>query len=157
MLFTSNPTLLWALLTLLLSAVLLILVPWRLVKAYLPYGLLLGTGQALIIVWLFQFFLKFWQLTGDPVVLGFTTLFTPLAWIAPTIIFAYFFPKGRPWYYIAGYILLFASGAIVAQLLLEQAGMWWSISWNPLFTGLLAIFTHSVLTAGLLMTRARVS
>lgn len=153
----ADPTLLWVLLTVFLFVILFILVPWRLIKAYLPCGLLLGTGQAVIIVWLFQFNLNFWQLTGDPVILGFTTLLTPIAWIAPTIVFAAYFPEKKYWYYIAAYVLLFAVGAMVAQVLLEQAGMWQSIRWNPLFTAMLATFTHSVLTIGLLATRARVS
>jgi cytochrome c biogenesis protein CcdA len=93
---------------------------------------------------------------GDPAVLGIATVFTPIAWIAPTIIFADYFPKDRPWYYIVGYILLFAAGAVVAQILLEQAGLWRSIRWNPLLTGLLATGTHTVITIALLTTRSRI-
>ncbi|MCR3922327.1 MAG: hypothetical protein NUK65_07425 [Firmicutes bacterium] len=100
--------------------------------------------------------MNLWQLVGDPVLLGITTLFTPIAWIAPTIIFAAYFPAERPWYYIVGYIFLFAGGAVVAQLVLEQLGLWRSIRWNPLFTGLLATGTHSLITIVLLTTRAKI-
>ena len=145
-----------SLLTVLLYIILLILVPVRLVKQYVSLGLAVGTLQAIIVLWIFQFQLALWQLIGDPVVLGITTVFTPIAWIAPTIIFAAYFPTDRPWYYIIGYILLFAVGAVVAQILLEQVGMWRSIRWNPLLTGLLATGTHTVITIALLTTRARI-
>ena len=152
----ANQWLLWLLLTILLYVALVILVPKSRVKAYIPYGLLLGFGQAIIIIWLFQFYLQNWALIGDPVIFGFSTVFTPLAWIPPTIIFAAFFPKNKRWYHIIGYILLFAVGAVGTQFLLEQLGMWQSIRWSLLWTGLLATATHSILTIALLATKARV-
>ncbi|EEG76346.1 hypothetical protein [Dethiobacter alkaliphilus] len=152
----ANLWFLWLLLTVFLFVALFFLVPVKKIRAYLPFGIFLGVGLAVIVIWTFQFFLQYWEVTGDPVILGFTTLFTPLAWIPPTIIFAAYFPKYKRWYNVIGYVLLFAVGSMVVQYLLEQVGMWQSFRWNVLWTGLLATGTHTVLTAVLVLTKAHV-
>lgn len=156
MTIATNPWVLWLLLTILLFTALFILVPRRIIRQYLLFGLVLGFIQAIVIVWLFQFVLQCWELVGDPAILGIATLFTPIAWIAPTIIYAAYFPQDRRWYYIAGYVLLFALGAVVVQLILEALGMWRDIRWNPVLTGLLATASHVIITIVMLKTRARV-
>ncbi len=155
MLLFANKWVLWLALTMLLYIVLFILVPSRIIKQYLLFAVVTGFLQAVIIVWLFQIYIGYWQLVGDPVILGVTTLFTPAAWISPTIIFAAYFPKGRQWYYIVGYILIFAAGAVATQIFLEQLGMWRSISWTPLMTGGLAVAAHTVITVTLFKTSLR--
>jgi hypothetical protein len=151
----ANQWLWWLLLTVALYITLFVLVPVRTVKDFALFGLVFGAGQAILILWLFQFLLNTWRVVGDPVILGMTTVFTPIAWIPPTIIFAAFFPKDKPWYYILGYILFFAAGAVVVQLLLEQIGLWQDVRWNPLLTGLLATATHTVITVYLILTGIR--
>ena len=145
----------WLLLTLLLYIALFVLVSGRTIKDYALFGLVFGAGQAILVLWLFQFLLNMWRLVGDPVLFGITTLFTPIAWIPPSIIFATYFPKNKPWYYIIGYILIFAAGAVVVQFFLEQIGLWQDVRWNLLLTGLLATTTHTVITVYFILTGIR--
>lgn len=151
----ANEWLWWLILTVSLYVALFILVPGRIIKDYILFGIVFGAGQAVLVVWLFQLFLNTWRLVGDPVLMGITTLFTPFAWIPPAIIFAAYFPKTRSWYSRTGYVLLFAAGAVVVQLFLAQIGLWQSIRWNLLYTGLLATATHTVMTGYLVLTRTR--
>lgn len=151
----TNEWLWWLVLTLFLYLGLIILVPGRIIKDYVLFGVVFGAGQAILVVWLFQLLLNTWRLVGDPVLFGITTLFTPIAWIPPTIIFAAYFPKDRSWYKMIGYILLFAAGAVAIQLFVAQIGLWESIRWNILYTGLLATATHTVMTVYLVLTRTR--
>ena len=91
----TNEWVWWLVLTFFLYLGLFILVPGRIVKDYVMFGVVFGAGQAILVVWLFQLFLNTWRLVGDPVLFGITTVFTPIAWIPPTIIFAAYFPKVR--------------------------------------------------------------
>jgi hypothetical protein len=152
----TNPWLWWLLLTALLYIGMLILVPGRLIRTYLLTGLIFGWFQAVLVIWIFQFMLQTWRLVGDPVLLGVTTLFTPLAWVAPTIIFAAYFPRDRSWLKISGYILLFALGAVVIQIFLEQIGLWQSIRWGLPQTALLATVAHVNITIYLLLAKTRI-
>jgi hypothetical protein len=156
MFIQTNPWLLWLLLTSLLYIGMFLLVPRRLIQTYLPMALVYGWVQAVIVIWIFQFSLQMWRLAGDPVLLGITTLFTPVAWIAPTIIFAAYFPRDRTWLKIGGYILLYALGAVATYLFLQQLGLWENIRWNALRTGLLSLAAHLNISLYLLLAKTKI-
>ena len=154
MIIQMDSWLLWLMLTIMLYVALFILVPIRVIKQLAAFGFWFGFVQAIVITWLLQVYLKVFRLAGDPTFFG-IPIFTAIAWIAPTIIFAAYFPKNKTWYYYPGYILVFAFGAVGTQMVLEQMGLWESIRWNPVLTFLLALVPHSIMSIYIYFARAR--
>ncbi|MDW7650154.1 MAG: DUF2165 family protein [Bacillota bacterium] len=141
----SNQWFLWFMLTVFLYIAMILIIPQDKIRRLVPFGFWFGFIMAIVITGFFQTLFNAFRLVGDPTVLG-IPVFTPLAWVPPTIAFAVFFPHHKPWYYYPGYILIFITGAVAVQLGLEWFGMWQSIRWNPFLTALLASLPHSLMT-----------
>jgi len=145
----QSETLSWIILFLSLFAIMFIIVPPRKGPELSRFGFWLGIVQAIFILWIGQHYLGLFLAKGDPTLFG-VPIFVTLVWFPPTVIFAYFFPRADTTLKKFLYIFMFASGTTVGQIVLENFGLWVSLKWNPIYTFLLALVTHSIMTMVLL-------
>jgi len=127
-----------------------ILVPRRRIMEFLTLGLVFGLGLAWVIIYVGSVRLRFWVIANPLITLGGVPLLISAAWIPAVLIFAHFFPRERTPSLILGYIALFAAGSSGIQWLLARTGYWISLRWSFLHTFLLALGTHSIITAAML-------
>lgn len=150
----ETATLNWVIITIVLYTAMFILVPLKKVAELSPFGFYLGLIQAAFLLWLGQSYLRFFLLVGDPVLFGIPLLST-VSWIPPTIIFAYYSPLADSPVKKIAYVLFFATGAVFVQYSMALMGLWKSLRWNLLYTFILAIFTHTLMTVILLYKRGK--
>lgn len=146
-------TMWWIVIFLASFTIMFIIVPPRKGPDLAPFGFWLGIVQAMAILWFGQTFFKVFLVKGDPTILGIPVSIT-LMWFPIAVIFAYFFPRMDTLLKKVVYIMVFAVGSSLGQFTLENLGLWESLRWNPLYTFLLAIVTHSILS-GVLLVIAR--
>lgn len=135
----------WLIFVLGLFTVMSLLVSYKNIKKLFPFGFLMGFVQAIIINWPAIYLFRLWRLPGE-VFVGNVPIFVSLSWIPPTIIFANFFPAAKGLIIKAVYILIFASGTGVIQLLQGLIGIWESLRWNFVRTFFMALVTHTIMS-----------
>lgn len=145
----------WVLLVIGAYAAMFVIVPPNEGPGLSPFGFWLGFVQALVILWVGQARLGLFVAIGDPTVLGIPIL-TSVLWIPPAILFAYYFRRIKTSFGRFGYVLFFAAGAAGVQYALELLDLWRNLRWNIIATFALAIATHSLMTAVLILRRKRV-
>ncbi|NLW55249.1 MAG: hypothetical protein GX050_01280 [Firmicutes bacterium] len=67
-------------------------------------------------------------------------LWIPLAWSPAIILFLYFYPNRKEWYYNLFYIAFFAGAGVGIGLFFAQAGLIIEIHWNELYRFLIQFF-----------------
>ena len=144
----------WVLFALAWFALMFFVVPPKQVQKLLPFGFWMGLIQASIVLFLGQVLFKFWRIVGDPTLLGIPVL-TAVSWVPPAIIFARFFSWPKTGIQKYAYVLLFAFGTAFTQYLQSLVGMWVNLRWNPFFTFLLALVTHSIMTGYLILNEKK--
>lgn len=142
---------LWIGLDLILIALLFFLVPFDRIKQLFVYGLIGGSGLAIVIFFVFSGYLQLWTTVGSINFWGIGIL-PVIAWFVTTVIYGNFFPKNDTFIYQAAYVLVFSVGAILAQYLFLQLNMWKNYQWNYFYTFLLALAAHSVLALYIMRT-----
>lgn len=140
----------WTLVNVFLFVILLVLVPLERIKKLFVYGLIGGTGLAIVIFYVADA-LNLWNLVGTIKIFNISIL-PAVAWFFPVVIFANFFPKSDLVISKILYILMFATGSVVVQYGFAILGMWENINWNLFYTFLLATGTHTFLTLYLMYT-----
>lgn len=148
-------TLYWFIFLIVSFIIMFIIVPPRLGPELSKFGFYFGLVLALIILGIGQGILNLFRLIGDPTFLG-IPLITSVLWIPPTIVFAYFFTFTSKVFDRIVLIISFATGVASFQYLLKEFGMWESRIWSPIYTFLLAILTHSLMTAYLLLNKKKI-
>jgi hypothetical protein len=148
-------TLYWFIIMIGAFIIMFIIVPPKLVPELSKFGFYFGLVFALIILGIGQGLLNLFTLVGDPTFLG-IPLITSVLWIPPTIVFAYFFSFTYELYQRIILIVSFATGTAAFQYLLKEFDMWESRLWSPIYTFLLAILTHSLMTAYLLLNKKKI-
>lgn len=121
------------------------LIPSKQVSKFSKFGFYLGFVQAVILKLIAFKKYKLWKLPGDILIYGIPIL-TCLAWVPPSMIFAYYFPSGKKLSWKTGYIMLFAIGTTIIQYIQGLIGMWESKKWKTIYTLPLAITTHTIMT-----------
>jgi len=135
-------TLHWVLLAIVIYTAMFIVVPPAKGPELAPFGFWFGFVQAVVVLYLGQTHFKVFRLVGDPSFFG-VPLISTVIWIVPAVFFAYFFPWAGTTIRKAVLVLIFAAGAAFAQYALDLMGLFENLRWNPFYTFLLAVFTHS--------------
>lgn len=63
-----------------------------------------------------------------------------VAWLLAIMIYLYFLPTQKEWYYFASYLLGFAFASAILDKIFNQIGLLDYIHWNPFYRFLVALF-----------------
>ena len=141
----------WIGFNILLLVVTFLLVPMERFKQLFVYGLIGGSGLAIPIFFIANYF-ELWETVGGIDLWMDVPLLPTTAWFFPVVIFGHFFPKSDSFLAKLGYIAFYALGAIVVQYTVARMGLWINKNWNLFYTFLLALTTHSILTLYIMYT-----
>lgn len=147
-------TLYWVLFAIGWYGLMFLLVSPKQVPELSRFGFWFGLVQAFVVMGVGQYYGLF-RAVGDPNLLG-IPLLTSISWIPPVIVFARFFQLADNIWKVAGYVLVFASGTAMVQYFQKLLGMWESVNWNPFYTFLLAMATHSLMAGYLMLRREKI-
>jgi O-antigen ligase len=147
-------TLYWLLLMVGIFATMFVIVPAKARRELWQLGIWLGLVQAFFWLWLFQANFQLFRLVGDPTLFGIPVI-ASLSWIPAVILFGYYFFKMDTTVKTILLILLFAVGGVAVQYFLEMVGLWQNLNWNLVYTFILALTAHIIISTYLLITRHR--
>lgn len=142
----------WIALNLALAIVMVLIVPLERIRQLFVYGLIGGTGIAVVVFAVSHAFNAWEAVGGLNYLSGYFVLLPTIAWFFPVVIFGHFFPRTDSLVAIAAYVLLWAAGSVLAQWIFLLLGMWQNRHWSSFSTFLLAIVTHSVLAYYIMKT-----
>jgi len=100
-----------------------IIIPKEYYKKYLIYGLFLGAGIDIIVVFTLTHlgFVKYLNM-GAFSIFGVIAFWTPIAWMSTVMIFLYFLPRRK--LFLVSYILMFALYGIFLGEMLSNFGLY---------------------------------
>ncbi len=108
-------------------------VPRAEIKKLFWFSLLWGSTVDSIIIFLMRRLNLFHYIKLEPFNLFGVPLWIPLAWSQAIILFIYFYPNRKEWYYNLFYIAFFAGAGVGIGFFFSQAGLIVNVRWNELF------------------------
>jgi hypothetical protein len=151
----ASETAYWLLILIGLFVSMFVIIPPTVGPRISHVGFYMGFVQAIFWLWLLQSYLKVFRIVGDPTVFG-VPIITTIAWVPPSILFAYYFTNLHTFVERAALVLFFASGAALITYIVDTAGLWENIRWSPFHSFFLATFTHILISIYILKTRNKV-
>jgi hypothetical protein len=122
----------YSIFALLILALTLLLVPRSTIKILFWFSLLWGSSVDVLLILLFRYLQLYHYLKLNPYDFFGAPMWLPLAWSPAIIIFIYFLPPNKEWYYSFFYIAAFSAIGMAIGMFFTQVGLLQEIHWNPL-------------------------
>jgi hypothetical protein len=117
---------------LLILTLTLLFVPRPTIKQLFWFSLLWGSTVDVLLILLFRYLNLYHYLKLSPYDFFGAPMWLPLAWSPAIIIFIYFFPSRKEWYYSFFYLAAFSAIGLAIGMFFTQIGLLQEIHWNPL-------------------------
>jgi hypothetical protein len=117
---------------LLILSLTLLFVPRQEIKKLFWFSLLWGSTADIVLILLFRCLHLYQYLKLSPYDFFGAPMWLPLAWSPAVILYIYFFPARKEWYYIIFYITAFAVIGTAIGMFFTQIGLLKEIHWHPL-------------------------
>lgn len=110
----------------------LVFVPRREIKKVFWFSLLWGSTVDAILILLFRIFNIYYYDKLEPFNFFGVPIWISLAWSPAIILFIYFYPDRKEWYYQIFYITFFSMAGVGIGLFFTQVGLLKEVHWNEL-------------------------
>ena len=126
--------------TILILVLTMVFVPKEKIKSFFWLSLLWGFLGSMIIGTIFGGIFKLfkWEYAMPFLVYGHPTWIN-LAWLLAFIIYLYYLPTQKEWYYLAIYLVCFATASAILDLIFNQIGILHYRHWNPFYRFIVAL------------------
>ncbi len=115
---------------LLMLFLVLAFVPRKEIKKLFWFSLLWGSTVDAVLILLFRMLNLYHYVKLEPFNFLGAPLWIPLAWSPAFILFIYFYPNRKEWYYTTFYIAAFSMMGVAIGLFFTQVGLIKEVHWN---------------------------